>query len=809
MAHAFRKYLNKRGSALFMVLSLMTALMILVMAMYFSVVSSREVQYKVFYQEQAYRSASSLSDAIVAGLTNDSWTKTSDTGPSASLLDAIIGLESGETITTNGNDFAAFGGTKEDEDQLGAYTVSITRLDDGELDGKTVQYYDIAVTTSSGGVLDTVHTYLHLTPSSDKANKPGLFASTGYVPSDVCLDGGAFYTDVFFDNEYATIGAYHEMQNKIYGNVSAGGSLKLNYIDGSSGTSDTPQASTWAIRNNFTITSATSLNLGTSSERGLLLVGGDATFSGTLPCNVDIYVLGDAYFTVNQSFSSSSNVRLFVYGDIVLENLASTCSMPPVTYASGHVNNTGGSKTESFPSWKDNPSLPKDVMSSSEMAEMLDGLTASADYPKWEINDHNAKEITTYIPELDEKNTEYKPITLNFNNGTYPKGLGVYTQYLDWNPKTIPNYGGAGNDLTYTACVIKDVVNADGTNSGVNNLTVVIDTGDDPNNQYFIKVLSNRDFDGDGKKESFSWYPYTAHNSSVNISVLVRGKGNVVIDIPDGVVYQDMTNVLFMHETWFAILGGTTEYQDGTTREKLIYKPGSVISGDTAVNTAKYIHSGCDKDCDECVYTVSEGKCPECGAAKSYVTVSCDKHAADCSFCTACGYGDDEPDYWEETKGGVTTKNYYGVCANRIERSAVASKVATLSADWQAILKASGDGSNWYYPNTNIFLVSCSESADIRLSTTLGGATIMQNGFFGFIYAPYMTFKGYGNNAGGGYVRFCGGMNVSDYIIKDSMSFLTCRPDQLPLELMSEVSQNTILDSLASKNWKISLDRYY
>lgn len=816
MTHAFRKYLNKRGSALFMVLSLMTALMILVMAMYFSVISSRDVQYKVFYQEQAYRSASSLSDAIVAGLSGDSWQKAEG---SDKLIDAITGLGIGETITTNSNGFAAFGGTEEEQDQLGAYTVNITRMNDETIDGKTTYVYDIAITTSAGGVLDTTHTYIHVEePAEDKNKQPGLFASTGYVPSDVCLDGGVFYTDVFLDNENAIIGAYNEMQNKIYGNVYAGGSLKLNYIDGMSGMSESlngveihaPQASTWAIRNNFTYSAAQTLNLGTSSERGLLLVGGDATFTNTLPKNVDIYVLGDAHFTANQSFGSSDNVRLFVYGDIVLDGYASNCKMPSVTYTGGYNNKLGknpwdADNSRNFPEWKDNPSLPKDVMSSHDMAMLLDKLTSSADYPKWEINDHDA-ERTDYIPELDEKNDDYDPITINFNNSSN----GVYTQYLDWNPKTISNYYDTGSSLTYTACVIEDVVNADSTNNAVNNLALVIDTGDAPDNQYIIKVLNNRDFDHDtkGVKESFSWYPYNEHNSAVDISVIVRGKGSVVIVIPDDVIYQDMDNVLFMHETWFAMLGGTIEYKDGTTREKLVYKPGDILSSKTAGNTAQYIHGGCDKNCSECSYKVTTGKCAECGAAQGLTEITCDEHDATCLFCASCGFGNDEPEYWEETKGGTVVKHYYGVCANRIERSAVKSKVATLSPNWQALLKASGDGSNWYYPNCNIFLVSCSESADIRLSTTVGGKTIMQNGFFGFIYAPYMTFKGYGNNAGGGFVRFCGGMNVSDYIIRDSMSFLTCRPDKLPLDLMSKTSRNTILDSFASKSWKISLAGY-
>ncbi len=104
MKHALRKYLNNRGSALFMVLSLMTALMVLVMAMYFSVVSSREVQYKVFYTEQSYRSAISLSDALISGLNDNKWTSTG----SKTMTAAIDALAVGESMSTIGKNFAAF-----------------------------------------------------------------------------------------------------------------------------------------------------------------------------------------------------------------------------------------------------------------------------------------------------------------------------------------------------------------------------------------------------------------------------------------------------------------------------------------------------------------------------------------------------------------------------------------------------------------------------------------------------------------------------------------------------------------------------
>ena len=116
------------------------------------------------------------------------------------------------------------------------------------------------------------------------------------------------------------------------------------------------------------------------------------------------------------------------------------------------------------------------------------------------------------------------------------------------------------------------------------------------------------------------------------------------------------------------------------------------------------------------------------------------------------------------------------------------------------------------YPTCNYFLVSCDESADIRFSGMLapGGTetTIMQNCLFGFVYAPYMTYKGFGGNSGGGMVKFCGGMIVSDYVLSDSYTMVNCFPEYLPTDLVSSENRKNQLTSAAGREWKISLAAY-
>ena len=70
-----------------------------------------------------------------------------------------------------------------------------------------------------------------------------------------------------------------------------------------------------------------------------------------------------------------------------------------------------------------------------------------------------------------------------------------------------------------------------------------------------------------------------------------------------------------------------------------------------------------------------------------------------------------------------------------------------------------------------------------------------------------MTFKGYGANQGGTGIRFFGGAPGSDFICHDAMSFVTCWPEKIPEDLMSETSRAQKLSG-ANKSWKISLGSY-
>ncbi|MCH5205521.1 MAG: hypothetical protein J1F09_01125 [Oscillospiraceae bacterium] len=775
MAHTFRKYLSNRGSALFMVLSTMTALLICCMAMYFSVVSSRSTQYAIFNQQQAYQSATSINDALLGGL-ND--------GTLSSFYLAIQGLSVGESITTNSNGFATFdvaGAGAVDEDQLGAYTVTVTRLEDEMVSGALTATYDITITTSVNGVKDVYHSIFHMGGSVPEPTPAPtqVFAATGYVPNDVFLDGGTFMTDAFFDNEQTIVNAYGGKNMKLYGNLSAGGSLLIHGYLIPSG--DKPV--TYAIRNNYTTDFNSPIDFPNTGARSTVLVGGDMTFNSIGGfSNANVYVLGNMYALANGL--QDTNATFYVDGDVYLHKDLSGKANKIYTNGTIYLIDSvitkelfaiSGTAASKGP-WVDPAPTDTSYMGVSQMTKLLDEKTASNVYYKWIINDNNPTK-DAYVKELDESrpSTVVKK-TLKFNS--------------NWNTQPV-----SVCELKYSdaekGCIIEDVQLDNG--NQFQHLAVIIDTGDDEDNIYTIRVKANRDYDGDGVNETFSWYPYDSNPwSSTRVAVLVKGRGSVVIDIPEGVIYQDMDRQMILHYNWFVLAGGKPEAKTIGGYNIDVYNVEAAMqrSGMDVLMTS-FVHTDC-KSGDGCSYT--EGSTTNtCSCGETLKSVKCSVHGALNDFCPSC-----HPE---------KSNNHFGECVNHVGRKEIDDYLATHSAV-AANMNRDSSG-NIIYPTTNIFLVSCSESANIRLGYKANSTdALMQNGFFGYIYAPYMTFKGVDDGAGGGMVRLMGGLCVSDYIIDSSISMVACWPEKLPTDLMGEDCKKDQLAGIAPKSWKISLSHH-
>lgn len=737
-----------------MVLSTMTALLIAVMAMYFSVVSSRSVQYAVFNQNQSYQSAISVQEAL------RSWLNAND---KSDLVTQMKALEEGKTMTTNGNGFAALGvaGGSEDINQLGSYDVSITKVKPETIAGIECTTYDVATTVVVGGVRETVHIYWHIPPSESEDSKVNsdIFASTGYVPNNADVASGMFMTRSVFDNEFVNFGN-GEGEYKLYGDVFCGGSVEMN----KGNTVDLSDVLSFVVRDKFFVNNVSTFNLGKNGERGKMYIGKELNVTGGFNLNnVDIYVAdGDVHWEggMNANGGSTLNIQGNLYitgGSPDRGNLNRTVKL------NGRIYVNGEDKTDYYgcAAW---PKAERDAA-----AQYIDDNTQSYEFGNWEIEN---KFPTT-------------PMKIEFNSAA-----GVYEKEI--------SFSGGSDKTCYTS--IGDIKDID-FSGDIRNYTIFIDTGDDEENIHYLRVNANYDADGDDVDETFCWNPLgltpfgegSGNVNQKNMNVLVTGRGSLIIDIPSGVTYAGSQYEKFMHYGWFLLLGGATNANGGYSLE----------TRNRQNDVKQFLHASCPDGCSDCTYNVEQltTKCSECGTYQKKVT--CDRHNYHRTFCpnTECDLNVNEPNKNE-------SGDYSELCANRIDRSKVRDAINTNDSLRSKYPK--GVDGDYIYPNCNIFLVSCDESASIYIAdypvlNTSGDEVtclpIESNSYFGFVYAPYMTYKGY-HSGETNTVRFCGGMVVSDYIFNDNSWYLNCYPDYMPGELGAT-------GSLAhdAKRWKIIIGR--
>ena len=469
MKHALRKYLSPCGSALFMVVSTMAALTVLVTAMYMSVLSSRQVQYATFDQEQAYVTSTSVADIFTAYISDSK-------NASTTIMKKISTMKAGQTITTNGNDFAAFGGTKEDS-AIGAYTVDIKRLNNETISGVDWNVYDVAVTVQKNGIAETTHSLVRSKNGEPTQMEPidRFFTSTGYLPNDVWISSITSDSTVYCDNEYTVFakdknaaGDGDVMLNMDI--ICAGGAL----FNDQSTFKPFDEPLTWVFGNNLTIgkdCTASTFELGkSSSERGKIIVGGDmiASAYGSRDFGeyTDVYVFGDLYIEGNPiSFKGN----LYVKGDIIVKD------------SNGHKFSSlylNGTMKSAIPGGKVNTgelvihdmTTNKEVFNDAitESTKILDNRIGASVFPKWQAKTSGLTE---------------NPITFRKCGTADAK----YIHYIK-------------DDCTIGT--VRDV--GDGSDSPTN-FTIILDTGDDPNNVLTIGLSGNVDNDGDGKYETFMW----------------------------------------------------------------------------------------------------------------------------------------------------------------------------------------------------------------------------------------------------------------------------------------------------------------
>lgn len=844
MAHILRKYTSNRGSALFMVISTMTALIISCMAMYFTMISANESQYAVFGQMQATQTADS-----VLGIVKNSLNPYNKLNPD--FQSKLFELEEGESITTDANGFMALDPnfeTGKTPAEIGAYSVTITCIKkEGTLGKDLKMEFDYLVMSSFNGSRDAIHyvqSYSEEYESDPNAGDDGsggdaeLFAATGYIPNDAYIDGGYYLTSVFYDTQYTYMNTYGGSgENRIALDLRTGGDLMLgtdamtvvhSASNDAISSADVAKigAVTWAIRGNFYPNLNSDFGMRGGSQ---VLVGGNFTFDSG---NNSFYVKNDGYYLgankledhicvyVNGDLNYSgsdikSNIWFFVNGKITgvgqnKQNNARLFATENADQSDLHTN----LPVEEWPKdkWPDgmwpNGADGKSTapLTYNEFLKLLDQKTSTVDYYKWDLSKETQKADTQHIdirlnatnqPWTDNKGTTYEANARNY----------VIAWPGSESEKLLKSKSGNEYGVSGTSFIIDSVWTHGDNNTGQN---IIIDTGENENNIMTIKLT---DTTGNGE---FSWfvdenYDWQTNSTSFgtclgNINnhkrlIVLRGRGTVLLDLPKGVTYQDAGYQVSANVGWLLIEGAQITTDNGHLEFK-----GIDAQGKYSAKIVPYIHKTCNgvkagetnpdlisKSCG-CQFTTASGggTCGDCGGALTQVT--CSIHGAVNKYCATCHSDKKDRTDW---------------CVNRVDKKNFADFYNTLSGTEKAwVTDKSGD---IIYPNTNFMLVSCDESADMRFSQTTKNQDIVNNEFFGFIYTPYVSYYAAGGAQAGGLIKLCGGMTVGDYDIRAIHAYIGCYPDKMPNDLANLSgggSMNGGKLSGTTKTWKIDLGGY-
>lgn len=793
MKHALRKYISPCGSALFMVVSTMAALIVLVTAMYMSVLSSRQVQFATFDQEQAYVTSTSIADIICSYIADGK-------NSGNAFVKNVVGLENvGDSISTNGNGFASLSdsGTLDDT-LLGGYDVTVTKQKDETISGTTWHVYDVAVTVSNNGILETTHTFLR-TKDPEPDDMPDIdrfFTATGYVPNDVLVSAINLNSTAYYDSEFVRFGdieSGYNPDNKpntvtIRSGLICAGSVEFD--KGNNLKIDINEPTDWYIGNNMTVKPGGTVNFSlggsgaveSSKDRGRIFIGGDLNINTTTNIGsdnkpTDVYVLGDvnisATFTMNGNLYVAGNVNItdipqaaVFYGQSKIYHTGKTINIQTNPYNSSLVwltYNGGNTTLDDVLANRWDTITTNDIsVSLTDVSAKLDTAIGASVYYKW-------------YPDIDDAKANVRNIIFNgYYEAVDVAGIEVVKDSGDLVPmSTYKPYNKEIGSLTEVApkrveyidsdCTIGDIVDIG--QAGIGPHTIIFDTGA-AGNVLTINLQANMCLNGSDEPNGFAWGVAYAESDVLDphtdekltdsqpgqaMTVLTVGDGTLVLNVPDGVTYQAADYEFLGHYAWFKLTGG--DY-------------------DTA--TGAYIANISDSDVS---------------------TVQSMIHDAD--GCTSCVYepkknSDGEDGFTCTVHGGFiegTEKPSSCVCTGRVEKD-----------------KFTGD--KYLYDglpqkaNVNIFIVSCDESADIQigcLKYETGEKKSVRDKYFGYVYAPYMTYMDMSDSNGHG-LKCCGGLIVSDYVMSGYYDYVFALPD---VSLREIIGDDYLATPNANRTWRV------
>lgn len=605
MKRALLRLKGGKGSVLFFIIAIMTVMIVLASAVYYSTISAR-AQVEIKYgNEQSYQSAVSLNDLVTEYLN----TKTDD-----AFVDAIIALSPNKSLTTKGDGTDAFA---ELAGGLGDYKITVTKLSGDSGDEK--QTIKVETEVLVNGETSTVTSIGEFTLVSKPYSFDRFFTSTGYAPNDVVMSGMTVTSTMYLDNEYSQIGSSQSGNSgiNIRAEVISAGTLSINNAPINSNGDQTFDITTG---NNLIMTynggqGAMNLNGGRIRVGGNLIQGTSFNYKNDTDVYVvgdfisgrpsddsdcEIYVNGDAAFFGNETYMG----KVYVNGDVYIDKEVNTGDKFPggITVGGNVYLCSGSSYYGAQKAWIKSHGVDdsriKDYTDASIRFEAKNGdndsaynaLRANMDKARgsneqaysyvWPSDSGTCESLTNVKAKINEKvgNPEYTNwnMTKKFINDD-----GTYTvdpiNYNFGNPSAseLERFAGTGsneNQLIVSAekfgqyVVMGDMRITNGPWNGYN---IVFDTtmpdGNDidmyvylPANCYMKKTppanerssptysFSNKSEDK-SKFNCFRWNNQPEGLFDGWFSVLTKGKGSVIFVIGDGVTYFAQTRVFMGH----------------------------------------------------------------------------------------------------------------------------------------------------------------------------------------------------------------------------------------------------------------------
>lgn len=595
-----------RGSVLFFIVAIMSVMIVLASAVYYSAVSARK-QVEIRYgDEQSYQSAVSLNDLVTEYLN----TKTED-----AFVDAILALAPGSSLTTQGTGTDSFAKLAEG---LGDYKVTVTKISGDSSDEKHTVKIETEVIVD--GESSTVTSVGEFTLVSKPYSFDRFFTSTGYAPNDVFMSGMTITSTMYLDNEYSQIGGTGapgtgNSKINIEAEIISAGTLAINNAPINA---DGDKTFDITVGNNLIMTfnggqGAMNLNGGRIRVGGNLIQGTSFNYKNDTDVyvvgdfisgrpsddsNCEIYVNGDAAFFGNETYKG----KVYVNGDVYIDREVNTGDKFPggitiggnvylcsgssyfgaqTTWIKSHGIDDSRIKNYSDASIRfeakngENDSASNALRANMDKARSLAGGTAAYNYI-WPSDSLICESLQNVKDKINEKigNPEYSnwnmtkkfinddgtytvdPINYNFDNATDPElqdarfaGTGSNKNQLIVSAEKFGQYVVMG-DMRITA----------GTWDGYN---IVFDTtmpdGKDidmyvylPANCYMEQTgtdqykFSSKDSDK-SKFNCFRWNNEPTGLFEGWFSVLTKGKGSVIFVVGDGVTYYAQRRLFMGH----------------------------------------------------------------------------------------------------------------------------------------------------------------------------------------------------------------------------------------------------------------------